>query len=130
MTLEISARQRDLLYEQILDRMTGVGDIWLAVAAGDFDAAERLGREFCDDFALISTDLGWGEGSGGAIELTTPPDILRRALSRHCDLALMREAREKTERRELNAAKEDNDLLVQVCHRLMTALARSERVAP
>lgn len=126
MTLTLTSLQRDLLYDQILDRLSGIGDVWLAIDAEDFERANRLGREFIEDLTLISEDLGWGEGNRGPVELTTSPEILRRALSRHCDLALMRDANEVLERRELKIAKEHNEALVQTCRNVLAELDRAE----
>jgi hypothetical protein len=125
MTLTLTSLQRDLLYDQLLDRLSGIGDIWLAIDAEDFERADRLGREFIEDLTLISDDLGWGEGNRDPVELTTPPEILRRALSRHCDLALKRDANEVLERRELTIAKERNEAIVKACRDVMAELDRT-----
>lgn len=82
MTPILTADQRDALYDQILERLSGIGDIGMAIEAAKFDDADRLGREFSDDLRLLLTDLGIGEGSGEPVELTTPPDVLRRLLPR------------------------------------------------
>jgi hypothetical protein len=36
--------------------------VWLAVSHKNYDAADRLGREYSDDLRLVLDDLGWGEG--------------------------------------------------------------------
>ena len=41
MSLTITAAQRDALYDQILDRLSGIGDIELAIRAGKLRDAER-----------------------------------------------------------------------------------------
>lgn len=125
MTLTLTSLQRDLLYDQLLDRLSGIGDVWLAIDAEDFERADRLGREFIEDLTLISDDLGWGEGNRDPVELTTPPEILRRALSRHSDLALKRDASEVLERRELTIAKEHNEAIVKACRDVMAELDRA-----
>ena len=54
----------------------------------DVPAAEKLAREFADDFRLLE-DLGWHEdGSSGQVELTMPHPELS---------ALMKRIREETE---------------------------------
>src|SRR5215475_10649500 len=85
--IRLSAAHRDALYEQIVDRLSGIGDVWLAAAAGDFTTADRLGREYTDDLRLVLDDLGWGHGPGRTIELTAPPDVLQRVASRLQDSA-------------------------------------------
>lgn len=43
MSLSITAAQRDALYDQILDRLSGIGDIALAIERENYAAAERVG---------------------------------------------------------------------------------------
>jgi hypothetical protein len=118
-TLTITAQQRDALYEQILDRLSGIGDVWLAVRAEDFESAERLGREYSDDLRLVLDDLGFGEGTGAAVELTTPADVLRRALVRLRDTAAARDAAEQEERAEIRESEKRNRLVMAACRRLL-----------
>jgi len=80
--ITITAEERDALYDQILVGLTGIGDVWTAIEARNFEAAERLGRAYCDDLRLLLDDLGWGGGCGGPVELRTPANVLRRALAR------------------------------------------------
>ncbi len=122
MTLTISAEQRDALYGQILDRLSGIGDVWLAVSSENFDAAERLGQAYSDDLRLVTDDLGWGKASGETIELSTPPDVLRRALSRLRDAAVSHEASQREERAEVREAEERNHLIVEACRQVLTDL--------
>jgi hypothetical protein len=78
-TVTISHAQRDAIYGQILDRLSGIEDIYTAAANERYEQADRLGREFSDELWLILDDLGWGDGPElETIELTTPPDVLRR----------------------------------------------------
>jgi hypothetical protein len=83
MGVTISHAQRDAVYGQILDRLSGIDDIWMAVSTERFETADRLGREFSDELRLILDDLGWGDGpEAETIELTTPADVLRRVFGR------------------------------------------------
>lgn len=122
MSLTISAEQRDALYDQIFDRLSGIDDVWLAVSMGDYEAAERLGREYSDDLRLVLDDLGWGDGPGGAIDLTAPPDILRRAFTRLGDAALHLDADQQQERAEVREAEKRNRLVVEACRQVLTSL--------
>jgi hypothetical protein len=71
----ISHAQRDAVYDRILDRLSGIEDIWLAASGERYETADRLGREYSDELRLVLDDLGWGDGPGvEAIELTTEPD--------------------------------------------------------
>ncbi len=122
MTLTISAEQRDALYDQILDRLSGIGDVWLAVRVENFDVAERLAQAYSDDLRLVTDDLGWGKGSSGTIELSTPPDVLRRALSRLRDAAVSHEASQRGAGQEAREAEERNHLIVEACRQVLTDL--------
>ena len=82
MRVAISAEQRDALYEQLLILLTGVGDELHTALGTDYEAADRLGRDYSDALRLILDDLGWGEKRGGEVALTTPPEALRRVLDR------------------------------------------------
>jgi hypothetical protein len=118
----ITAEQRDALYDQIFDRLSGIGDVWIAASQESYDAAERLGREYSDDLRLIQDDLGWGEGPSGAIELTTPPDVLRRAFTRLRNAAVGLDASQQEERAEVREAEERNRLVVETCRQALTDL--------
>ncbi len=86
MALTITKEQRDALYDQILDRLSGIGDIELTIQAENFGIAKRLASEYSDDLRLLN-DLGFGDGHGEPVELTAPPEVLRRVLPRMRDLA-------------------------------------------
>jgi hypothetical protein len=130
MSLTITAQQRDALYDRILDRLSGIGDVWLAACAENFDAAERLGREYSDDLRLVLDDLGWGDGAGTTIELTTPPDVLRRALTRLRDAAVSLDASQQAERAELRASEERNRFVVETCRQVLVGLDETQRPRP
>ena len=91
MPVTISAKQRDALYTQVLDHLSGIGDLWLAIDAGDFRQADALGHAFVDDLRLLLDDLGWPDRTDlpadGRVELTMPPGDLRRVLGRLRDEA-------------------------------------------
>jgi hypothetical protein len=87
----ISAKQREALYTQVLDHLSGVGDLWLAIDAGDYQQADTLGRAFADDLRLLLDDLGWPDRTDlpadGRVELTMAPEDLRRVIGRLRDEA-------------------------------------------
>jgi hypothetical protein len=115
MSLTISAEQRDALYDQILDRLSGIGDIEIAVQAAKFETAERLGRAYSDDLRLLVNDLGFGHGDGELVELTSPPDLLRRALARLRDLAEAHSASQEAELAAVWELKDRNRLVAEAC---------------
>lgn len=115
MSPTITAEQRDALYDQLLDRLSAIGDIWLALCAENYDAATRLGREYSDDLRLLLDDLGWGAGRGGAIELKTPPEVLRRLLPRLNDAAVKFSASQRAQRREVEEIDQRARLVGEAC---------------
>lgn len=127
MTITITARQRDLLHEEILDRLHAIGDIGLAVVQEDWAAASRLGTAFSDDLRIVTQDLGWGPRDGeGLVELTSPPDVLRRAMSRWRDALLGLDAAEEGEREALREEHERNHLVVEACRSALADLEKEE----
>jgi hypothetical protein len=122
-SIAITADQRNLLYNEILNRLSGIGDMRLVVEKGDYDAAQRLGTVFSDYLRLVTEDLGWGEGtSAETIELKTPPDVLRRALSQMRDVMLGLDASEEDERAKLRENQERNRQVVETCRQVLSDL--------
>jgi hypothetical protein len=84
MPVKITAEQREALYVQVLDHLSGIGDLWLVIEAGEHEKADRLGHAFADDLRLLLDDLGWPGRSDlpadGSVELTVPPEDLRRVV--------------------------------------------------
>ena len=120
--IRISAAHRDALYEQVFDRLSGIGDVWLAAESGDFDRAGRLGQEYSDDLRLLLNDLGWGSGPGRSIELTTPPDVLRRVISRLQSSAFGQRKSEEPEWLRAREQEEHNRLVVEACETVLAGL--------
>ncbi len=127
MAITITAEQRDALYDLIVGRLSGIGDVWLAARTGDFEAAQRLSLAYSDDLRLLAEDLGWGDGAGEAIELRTPPDVLRRAVSRMRETARKLDAQEEEERAELRANESRNHLMIETCQSVLADLDRAQQ---
>jgi hypothetical protein len=121
-SLAITAAQRDALYDQILDRLSGIGDIEVAIRVKDYDAAERIGREYSDDLRLLLEDLGIGDGDGELVELSTPPQVLRRILPRLRESALNHTASLESEWIEVREVKERNQLVSEACESVLNGL--------
>lgn len=84
-TATISGKQREAIYQFVLERLSRLADLPLAVKREDFDTARRLAREFSGDFRLLE-DLGWGEDERRDVALTMPPKGLAETLRRlHAD---------------------------------------------
>jgi hypothetical protein len=90
MSITITAERRQFLYTYLeLTLYPGwVKELWREVDAGKFDAADRIASECSDALRLIVTDLRWGKAHAGDIELTSPPDVLRRIFTRLLDIAM------------------------------------------
>ena len=122
MGLTITAEQRDALYDQVLDRLSGIGDIEIAIDVEDYDRAERLGREFSDDLRLLLDDLGIGEGTGEPVELSSSPVVLRRVLPRLSELAEAHTSALDEEVAEVQGLKDRNRLVAEACKTVLREL--------
>lgn len=123
MAVTITAGQRDALYDHILNRLSGIDDVWIAASRADYDTADRLGRQYSDELRLVLDDLGWGDGPGGEqIELTTDPDVLRRVFGRLRDSAASERASQATSWEESRIFEERNRLVGEACAAVLSAL--------
>jgi hypothetical protein len=122
MSITITAAQRNALYDQILDRLTGIGDVWVAVCSEDYDAADRLGRDYSDELRLVTDDLGWGKGDGGSIDLTVPREMLHRTLIRLRDAAVDYSAGQEKEWNEVKEIEARNRLVAETCKSVLANL--------
>jgi hypothetical protein len=136
MSPTITAPQRDALYDQILDRLSGIGDIELAIQSESYVDAERIGREYSDDLQLLLDDLGIGNGNGQSVALTTSPDVLRRVLPRLRERAEGHSASLEPELVEAQELKERNRLVSEACEAVLVDLngtatsGREDRAQP
>lgn len=123
MNVGITGAQRDALYDGLLDRLSGIEDIWIAASREDYETAERLGREYCDDLRLIMDDLGWGEGARAEeIKLTTPPEVLRRTFERLRDSVETERAAQAASWAESRTIEDRNRLAGEACASVLEAL--------
>jgi hypothetical protein len=122
--LTLTPSERDILYQSLLVRLTGINDIYTAIEDENWDVAGRLSCEF-SDLLRLAQDLGWGSESREAT-LTAPPEVLRGALSRLRERAKTAENEELAEREELAAQGHQNQLLQDICTRHLSGLGRSD----
>ena len=123
MSTRISARERDALYERIVLRLNGIGDVETVVEDGDWEAAQRLGEEFSALLRLVCTDLGWGERSSSAeLTLATPPDVLRRAAGALRETAEAERAIFEARRREADEELGEVIQVQEACERILGEL--------
>jgi hypothetical protein len=105
-TATITGEQRDAIYDLLVGRLTFLPDLLKAVEQENFETANRLVREFTEDFRLLA-DLGWGPDQRPEIPLTIPAANLIAILER-----LRTEAQgglsESAEERESREAEEAN----------------------
>jgi hypothetical protein len=120
--ISISAAQRDALHEHILSKLSGIGDVWLAIDTGDFETASRLGREYSDDLRLLLDDLGWEDEAAGPVELSVPPDVLRRIFGRMKAAASCQRVSEQPEWEEMQAFMTRNALVAEACDVVLAEL--------
>jgi hypothetical protein len=119
----ISAEQRDALYDRILSRLSGIDDVWLAASRSDYDTADRLGREYCDELRLVLDDLGWGDGpEGNELELTTDRVVLRRVFGRLQRSTVGEREAQATSWAESRDLEDRNRLVGEACATVLEAL--------
>ena len=122
MSPTITVPQRDALYDQILDRLSGISDIEVMIKAENYDTAERLGREYCDDLRLLLDDLGLGDGTGEPVELGAPEEVLRRVMPRMRERAEDHAASVEDQWVEAKEMKERSRLVAEACDTVLSGL--------
>ncbi len=121
--MTITAEQRDALYDLLLDRISAIGDVWIAVCAGDYEAANRLALAYSDELRVIAEDLGWGDSApSDPLELKTPPEVLQRVFGRLRGIALGLHASEEKERSALCQSQRQNQLVIETCDQVLASL--------
>lgn len=82
MAITIDADQRNALYDLLRLRISGLGDVSIAMEKGNYPAAARLGSWYAAELRLLD-DLGWAERSERtSFELTMSAAELRPLLIR------------------------------------------------
>jgi hypothetical protein len=123
-TVTISPAQREAFYQLVLDHLSGVGDLLLALERGDFAAAERLGIEFGEDLRLME-DLGWEDELREA-DLTMAPEELAEVLKRlkaDAEKGLVGSSEEREAKAVDEAARERYEYARVTCEGLLDLLA-------
>lgn len=83
----LNRRQRRAMYDLVRDHLSGLNDVRIALDRKDFATAQRLGREFAEDFRLLE-DLGWTPNEERqTFDLTMPDEALHKAMRRLRDEA-------------------------------------------
>jgi hypothetical protein len=123
-TVTINGVQREVFYDLVLDHLSGLGDLALAVDKGDFATAERLGIEFGEDLRLMQ-DLGWDSRPRKDADLTMPPEDLAELLTRlkaDAEGGLRESKHERDAQQTDEAARDRYRLTVDTCNGLLHML--------
>ncbi len=123
MSVKLTASERDALFAQLHARLSGIDEVWTAAAERDRESGEAVARQFSDDLRLILDDLGWDE-HGEAVELSSPPEVLRRVFTRVRTAAEERRREEVEEREEIRRREERTEQLLEACRRVLGELER------
>lgn len=123
--ITITAAERDLLYHRIMVHLSGIDRVWLAARHKDYEEADRLGRQVCDELHLLLDDLGWGDTRGEEpVELTNPPEVVRRVVEFLREQARAEDADERKDREAMQSAEEENREVREACDAVLDQLAR------
>ena len=129
-TAIINAEQRDAIYDLLLGRLTFLPDLLKAVEQEDFETANRLVREFTEDFRLLA-DLGWGPDQRSEFPLTIPAANLTAILERlraEAQGGLSESAEERESREAEEASRRRWRIVVDTASELLAELqGRGER---
>jgi hypothetical protein len=127
--ITISAAQRDLLYDRILLHLSGIESVWLAAHHRDYDAAERLGRQYSDELLIVLEDLGWGETRGDEpVVLTSSTDLIRRFIESLREVVEAEDADERKGREAMRKAQAENREVRSMCEVVLGQLDQAPRV--
>jgi GTP-binding protein EngB required for normal cell division len=120
-TTTISGKQHDLIQRAILRSLSVADDIYGAAMQKNYGEANELAIRTCQELTFLLADLEWEEKQDSdAIELITPPSIVRQVVSRILDKVKSEEF-EGTEE-EIRQLQEDSRELQSACEAVLTAL--------
>lgn len=121
--LALTPAQRDALYADLADHLSGIGDLWLALEADDLGRAERLAGEFRDELTFLLNDVGFGERAvGEAVRLSTPAEVLCRVLTRLNARAEESDRAQADERLAVRREEAHSQLVRETCRDLLSRL--------
>lgn len=123
-TATITGEQRDAIYDLLVGRLTFLPDLLTAVEQGNFETANRLVREFTEDFRLLA-DLGWGPDQRSEVPLTIPAANLIAILERlraEAQGGLSESAEERDSREAEEASRRNWRLVVGTASELLAEL--------
>jgi hypothetical protein len=130
-TLTITGPQRAALHRQVIQNLSGIGDVYLLYEAQSFADAAALGRNFAQDLRLLD-DLSWAPAlDRDAFEIRMPHGDLWLALNRLRDEAEggLRGQEERRAARESTAIESAYGRTAEVCGDLLDDLKPPEEAA-
>ncbi len=134
MPLTIQPTARGILRRQVLDQLSGIGDVHLALADDQWATAQTLRRRYENCLRLLD-DLGWRDDDPAEeFAITMDPVPLMRVLARLHERATEEVERLTEETAETRVALWESVLTVVTCGDLLLALVdaglESEEPAP
>jgi len=127
-TITISGGQRQVLYELVVDHLSSIGDLALALRQEDYATAAKLGIQFQGDLRLMG-DLGWDkrwrEEATLTMGLTDLAPVLHR-LQRDAEGGLSESAEDRENREVEEAARQRYLYAAETCKGLLLLLDHPE----
>ena len=128
-TLMITGPQRAALHRQVIQNLSGIGDVNLLYEAGEFAEAATLARRYIEDLRLLE-DLSWRPSEDrDAFDLTLPPGELWLVLHRLRDEAQagLRGDEERRAMRQAAQVQDSYERTEAVCAELLGSLGNPDQ---
>jgi len=123
----VSRAHRDALYAELLLALAEVPDLQELSGSArpeDIERCERIGRRLEEVFRLIQGGLGWGYPEGdGAVELTLPPDELRRIVECQRRLLVIQQEANQSDREDTQAEWDQGEEARSACTAVLEQIA-------
>lgn len=115
----VSREERDALHDLILDKLSGIDDLGLAIGRKDYRKAEHLAQLYHDYLTVVLVDLGWGDHRNSVGSFRSPPDVLARVLGRLREAAGSPHDFSKKDRSAAEQLEDRNRLVLEACNRVL-----------
>jgi putative protein kinase ArgK-like GTPase of G3E family len=127
MTVTITRAQREALYQEMLTDLSGVGDIYITLNAGNGDGARRLWQRFDAELRLLD-QLGWDAADPREqVAVDLRPGSLVRVLAHMQERAEHTVSEELADRDENRAIAQRAVEVLAACRSVLAQLADSEQ---
>jgi hypothetical protein len=125
--ITISGEERNALFNQIADRLTGIDVVYTSLEVRDWETAQRVGQEFADLLRFLCEDIGWGEGGDDVYVLTSPPNVLQRVIGFVHKAALADREVHERERDEAGDDVTEAKQLQEMCERILGSVGANKQ---